>query len=528
MLHTKYTDEEERESLKSNRNHNHNHNRNRNRNHNSNEHIDYVDYLAQLSESENGDNVAAQPAHASYLDTLRGFSFSVYTTYIIFVEYMKFLFNINSKNNCIKSIARRLAKQNMFYIKLFQGFATNKNLVNDDLSKFFLNYTDQVPYHDSEYDINELKALEAIELNPNNMSPPLRDETKEAHCAYGKPLRLVIDDNYKPYKSGMMSIIFKGHIGTKPVIIKCLRKNIYKRFNKAVKSILGFAHFTRYIPKLNNYNIENVVLENAVSIKEQIDFTTELGYLVSFYNKWKDVKYIETPYPYVEYTKSNENIIVMEYLTGHKINDVNKEDMDGFARSFAKFNTKCVFYDRLYHADIHPGNVLFKRLPKTLPEGVSPAVDKNGIRNDVEYVVSVLDYGIVGKLNKKEQSDVFELVKNTHQKNYIAAADIIINDFSELKNGAETQTNSDSYKHLKKGMNKILNIISQDSKFLGVNELCEINTILQLNDMKFKGSLYKVLLALAISDSVGHKIYNKKTYMAHFIEVFVEMFGLGL
>lgn len=523
MLHTKYTDEEERESLKSNRS-----NRNSNSNSNSNEHIDYVDYLAQLSESENGDNVAAQPTHASYLDTLRGFSFSVYTTYIIFVEYMKFLFNINSKNNCIKSIARRLAKQNMFYIKLFQGFATNKNLVNDDLSKFFLNYTDQVPYHDSEYDINELKALEAIELNPNNMSPPLRDETKEAHCAYGKPLRLVIDDNYKPYKSGMMSIIFKGHIGTKPVIIKCLRKNIYKRFNKAVKSILGFAHFTRYIPKLNNYNIENVVLENAVSIKEQIDFNTELGYLVSFYNKWKDVKYIETPYPYVEYTKSNENIIVMEYLTGHKINDVNKEDMDGFARSFAKFNTKCVFYDRLYHADIHPGNVLFKRLPKTLPEGVSPAVDKNGIRNDVEYVVSVLDYGIVGKLTKKEQSDVFELVKNTHQKNYIAAADIIINDFSELKNGAETQTNSDSYKHLKKGMNKILNIISQDSKFLGVNELCEINTILQLNDMKFKGSLYKVLLALAISDSVGHKIYNKNTYMAHFIEVFVEMFGLGL
>jgi len=526
MLHTKYTDEEERESLKSNSNRNLN--RNRNSNSNSNEHIDYVDYLAQLSESENGDNMAAQPAHASYLDTLRGFSFSVYTTYIIFVEYMKFLFNINSKNNCIKSIARRLAKQNMFYIKLFQGFATNKNLVNDDLSKFFLNYTDQVPYHDSEYDINELKALEAIELNPINMSPPLRDETKEAHCAYGKPLRLVIDDNYKPYKSGMMSIIFKGHIGTKPVIIKCLRKNIYKRFNKAVKSILGFAHFTRYIPKLNNYNIENVVLENAVSIKEQIDFTTELGYLVSFYNKWKDVKYIETPYPYVEYTKSNENIIVMEYLTGHKINDVNKEDMDGFARSFAKFNTKCVFYDRLYHADIHPGNVLFKRLPKTLPEGVSPAVDKNGIRNDVEYVVSVLDYGIVGKLTKKEQSDVFELVKNTHQKNYIAAAEIIINDFSELKNGAETQTNSDSYKHLKKGMNKILNIISQDSKFLGVNELCEINTILQLNDMKFKGSLYKVLLALAISDSVGHKIYNKKTYMAHFIEVFVEMFGLGL
>lgn len=521
MLHTPYT-EEEYESLKEDSNSN----SNSDINNNSNEHIDYVDYLAQLSESENGDNVAKTAAHASYLDTLRGFSFSVYTTYIIFVEYMKFLFNINSKNNCIKTIARRLAKQNMFYIKLFQGFATNKNLVNDELCQFFLNYTDQVPYHDSEYDINELKALEAIELNPVNMSPPLRDETMEAHCAYGKPLRLVIDNNYKPYKSGMMSIIFKGHIGTKPVIIKCLRKNIYHRFNKAVKSILGFAHFTRYIPKLKHYNIENVVLENAVSIKEQIDFTTELGYLVSFYNKWKDVKYIETPYPYVEYTKSNENIIVMEYLTGYKIHDVNKEDMDGFARSFAKFNTKCVFYDRLYHADVHPGNVLFKRLPKTLPEGESPAVDKNGVRNDVEYVVSVLDYGIVGKLNKKEQNDVFELVKNIHQKNYNVATEIIVNDFAELKNGAETQTNSESYKHLTQCMNKIISIISQDSsKFLGVNELCEINTILQLNDMKFKGSMYKVLLALAVADSIGHKLYNNKTYMEHFIVVVGEMFG---
>ena len=60
----------------------------------------------------------------------------------------------------------------------------------------------------------------------------------------------------------------------------------------------------------------------------------------------------------------------------------------------SRFNIKSVFYDSLYHADLHSGNIIFMK-----------EKDHQGI-NDI-LKIGVIDYGIIGKLTREEQNIFF-------------------------------------------------------------------------------------------------------------------------
>ena len=64
----------------------------------------------------------------------------------------------------------------------------------------------------------------------------------------------------------------------------------------------------------------------------------------------KNIGYAVIPHVYEEFTKQNNDIIVMECLEGMKLQDISDEDKDEFSYLLAKFGAKCILYDRLYHA----------------------------------------------------------------------------------------------------------------------------------------------------------------------------------
>jgi hypothetical protein len=128
----------------------------------------------------------------SLCDLFRAIWFSASSCYICLTEYTKYIIGWKSRNNAIMDVSKRLAAKNMMYVKIFQAFATNRNIVSPELNQFFSEYTDNVKYTDEEYDINELKELE------------LRSKD------FNQQLRILND--YTPIKSGLMSLIFKGVI----------------------------------------------------------------------------------------------------------------------------------------------------------------------------------------------------------------------------------------------------------------------------------------------------------------------------
>lgn len=439
--------------------------------------------------------------------------FTASSCYICATEYMKYKIGWKSRNNAIIDVSKRLAAKNMMYVKIFQAFATNRNIVSTELNDFFSDYTDNVEYNADEYDINELKELEEKSIE----NAPFR--------------RLRILNDYTPIKSGLMSLIFKGVFeaenGTnnmnseQEVVIKYLRKNISKNFNSSMNNLVVFAKLTEYLPYIRTLNIESLILQNIVSLKDQVCFRKELANISIYYKCWHDYEYVKIPKPYPEYTeKINPDVIVMEYVHGMKITDIDPEDNDEFGKVLALFNSKAAFCTSFYHGDLHPGNILFIKNESSLPT----------------YRICILDFGIIGHLSRSDQELLLKTVRYMYQRRFNKIIDLTIS--CELSESCNTYNNvndilpikdSVKYMSLRNELTEVLvRYTTPEIRFFGVTELYELNYILNKYGLMFKRSLYRLFITLAIMDSIGTRLGSKMSYIQYMTDIVVEMYNINL
>jgi predicted unusual protein kinase regulating ubiquinone biosynthesis (AarF/ABC1/UbiB family) len=467
---------------------------------NTREQAEYDDYITRTKEYYH---------KMSCRDFFRALWFSASSLHICAAEYVKYKIGWKSRNNAIIDVSKRLAAKNMMYVKIFQAFATNRNIVSPELNQFFSEYTDNVKYTEDEYDINELKEL----------------EDRSCECDPDSRLRILHD--YKPIKSGLMSLIFKGVITTHggsddtpiPVVVKYLRKNISKTFNASMNNLVVFAKFTRYFPYLRTLNVENLILQNIVCLNDQVCFRKELANITLYYKSWSDYDYVKIPKPYADYTeKINPDIIVMEYIDGMKITEIDPEDNDEFGKVLAAFNAKAAFCTSFYHGDLHPGNILFIKTPLG------------------KYKIGILDFGIIGHLSRDDQELLFRAMKFMYQRKYNKIVDIIMScELSESANPEnEVHTvvpskDSIKYNTLRNELTEvIIRYTTPEIKFFGVSEIYEINYILNNYGLMFKRSLYRLFITVAIMDSIGTRLGSKMSYMQHMTDIVVDMFNIDL
>ena len=464
--------------------------------------------------------------------------FTLSSCYICGIEYFKYKIGWKTQTAAVIDIAKRLATKNMLYVKVFQAYATNRTILNDELTHFFTQYTDNVAYTDDEYSLDELQ----------------RFEKESVQCFPYKQLR--IENDYKPIKSGLMSLIFKGtlvhHSNTDasctpatspatPVVIKYLRKNIHERFNASMNNLVLFAKLTKRLPYLRTLNIESVILQNIVCIKDQICFRKEVSNIKAYYKSWKDCDYIKIPVPFPDFTeKIDPNIIVMEYIDGFKLTEIEYSDNDKFGKLLASFNAKAAFCNYLYHGDLHPGNILFIKEPI-----VSADADADPDPDAVpqyKYKIGILDFGIIGRMSRNDQEIMFNLTKMVYQKKFKRIINYIITNISESLDTATSPTaaehatydiytllTKDQYMKLRDELyTVILCLATPEIKVIGVNELYRINFILNSYGLAFKRSLYKLLITLAIMDSIGNQLGTTMSYVQYMTDVVVDIFGIEL
>ena len=450
-------------------------------------------------------------------DLFHALWFTMSSCYIGLSEFIKYKVGWKSRNHAIMDVSRRLAAKNMMYVKIFQAFATNRNIVSHELNEFFSEYTDSVTYSDEEYDINELKELEA----------------RSHECRpYG---RLRIENDYHPIKSGLMSLIFRARIlppedadggGSSSsegdlVVVKYLRKNIRKNFNASMNNLVVFAKLTKYVPYMKTLNVENLILQNIVSLNDQVCFRKELANITTYYNRWKDYETVKIPKPYPDYTELiHPDIIVMEYINGMKITEIDPADNDAFAKVLAGFNGKAAFCSSIYHGDLHPGNILF----------IKAAAEPT-------HRIGILDFGIIGYLTRIDQEILFKALKYTYQRRYNKLIELIMT--CELSEEAARKTNqpksatvvqklgADKFKQLRDELMRVLiNYTTPQVKFFGVAEIYEINYILNNYGLTFRRSLYRLFITVAIMDSIGTRLGSEMSYVQHMTDIIMDMYNI--
>ena len=86
---------------------------------------------------------------------------------------------------------------------------------------------------------------------------------------------------------------------------------------------------------------------------------------------------------------------MMDYIEGIKINQIEQEDYEGFAKQVMKFGFVTSVIHGVTHGDLHGGNILFIK-------------DENDEKH--KYKIGVIDFGIIYEIESNYKNILFEVI----------------------------------------------------------------------------------------------------------------------
>ena len=289
-----------------------------------------------------------------------GFELLLYTW---FKDYSSFIDRITS----------RLASVNILYVKVFQAFALNNSFIDDKTNNKLLKFTDNAPWSYSDINIEDLIEI----CNQYDIVLPGGYET--------------------PINAGMISLVFKGYIkeSETPIIIKMKRKNIDAKLDEAIEHLQTGMYLLSYIPLIHKYQIMEVVKRNIDMIRHQTNFDKEVSNIQFIKTNCKRLQYVKIPAVYPDVTRRFPEFILMEYIDGMKINEIQPEDYEPFAKQVMKFGFVTTIVHGVTHGDLHGGNILFIKDDKD---------------EKYPHKIGVIDFGIIYEIDASYKGMLFDIL----------------------------------------------------------------------------------------------------------------------
>jgi len=187
------------------------------------------------------------------------------------------------------------------------------------------------------------------------------------------------------------------------VAVKVQRPGIHKTIEVDLEIMLHLATLAENnIEEIAFYRPVKIVEEFARTLEKEIDYTTEASNLERVALNFLDDTTIYIPKVYKEFTTSK--VLTMEFIDGIKVSEIDSLDNNGIDRNEVTFRganicLKQIFNDGFFHADPHPGNIF------VLPNNV----------------VCLLDFGMVGSVDRQTRENFVELVDSVvHGQEYRA------------------------------------------------------------------------------------------------------------
>ena len=195
------------------------------------------------------------------------------------------------------------------------------------------------------------------------------------------------------------------------VVVKIVRPNIQKTIKNDLALMRFLAHWTtKFWPAGKRLRLPELVQEYKKVLHWELDLMREAAnasQLRSNFEKAQNILYI----PKIYWDFCRKDVMVMEKIEGIRVNDIeslNRHNIN--LKKLAHLGVEIfftqVFRDNLFHADMHPGNIL---VAKNSPD--SPG-----------YIG--IDFGIVGSLNPSDQQYLAENFMAFFNKDYRRVAQL--------------------------------------------------------------------------------------------------------
>lgn len=388
--------------------------------------------------------------------------------------------------DCLKNITIFLTNRNILYSKIFQTLVINAHFLNIDEINFLSQFNDTAPYSDE-----EIYPIEEIIQNINVHFKSINKSEIQLH-------------RNTPVNSGIIALVYYGKIDDKEIVLKVKRRNIEKKLTNGINDFAQMVRYCKWLPYINKLNIDVIFQENKLDLFRQLDFINEVHVMQTFKHKYRQTKYISIPLVYPEYTSFNSDIIVMEKVTGHRLLDddfcKDIELKSKFGYLLAKYSLRSILYDRIYHADLHAGNIFFNE------------------DDPLNLKICIIDFGITGVLSKEYQNYFYLFFSNVLTKEKTDAAKFCIEHFTIPQDKVVNMSIPDKNRLLV-DVSDILNKIFETDSQYDTQIIYLINNILHKYGLMLDRNFCKIQLSLAVSSSICNELCKKGTSYIEYIKV---------
>ncbi|MGH6636814.1 MAG: ABC1 kinase family protein [Gammaproteobacteria bacterium] len=207
------------------------------------------------------------------------------------------------------------------------------------------------------------------------------------------PFEVFLEVERETYASASIAQVHRAKLpdGT-AVILKIRRPGIVSNIDADLRISAHVASLVEHeIPEARRYQPVRIVAEFRRSLERELDLAVEARNIARFARHFADDPHIMIPRVYPQWTSSVMN--VQEHIAGIRGNDLGAIDAAGLDRKILAARgvnavLKMILVDGFFHADPHPGNVLY------LP----------GNR------IAMIDFGMVGRLTPVRRGQIVDLL----------------------------------------------------------------------------------------------------------------------
>ncbi len=264
------------------------------------------------------------------------------------------------------------------FVKLGQLLATRPDLIPEEFVEEFKKLHDQV----STVPFEQIKKVLRLELKADPATVFLEiDPVPMAAASIAQVHRAVLLDGSE-------------------VVVKVQRPGITDIIADDVNVLYFLSDLLqKYVPESRVFNPVGIVDEFFKSIEQETNFVIEANNLRRFAENFRNSEEIVIPKVYFEH--SSQKLLVLERLEGIPLSQKSALDQEGINRGEViavglRAYFKMVFKDGIFHADLHAGNIFI--LPNNR--------------------IGLIDFGIVGRLNRRTRDAIANLFLALYQEDY--------------------------------------------------------------------------------------------------------------
>lgn len=249
------------------------------------------------------------------------------------------------------------------------------------------------------------KILKSIQDNAKPIKTSIFKNIIKKELGDFKSINLTQDLKKYPIGVGSIAQVNTANIvGIGEVAIKIVKPNAKRQITQDLKVIKFIGFLFGKISKFKRLKIPDLIDEFSGITYDEMSMNIEKSNLETFINN-KDVDGVMFPKIVEDYC--TDKILVMEYVKGHRVDsdfvsNLSKAQKKMCMERFAKSIFFQIFRDGFFHGDLHQGNLLIKQ----------------------NLVLSYIDFGMVGKISKRNRLFVVELLYSLMMGNYRRASEI--------------------------------------------------------------------------------------------------------